>query len=347
MVVFQDLVDHNIRSVCELVGGGQNLFTHVKTHKSEAVTRRQIEMGIDSFKCATLKELEMTLRSGARRVILAYPQAQTCKVERLLDVVSTYPDVWIATIASSPQHLETLGSVATRRRRHLRVMLDLDVGMHRTGVGMDSEAVNLYGQINEHPYLEAAGLHLYDGNDTFCDPNHRAAAAQVHIASLQAFRRRIESTGIPVPFVVAGGAYSFAYYARTEGMYGSPGSFIYWDTLCRSDMPDLPFQCAALILTQVVDRHPNQGTITTDLGYKGICSNKRIGERVRLLGHETADLVLHNEGYGVFHMQSDLPDVGAYLLAVPGNIGPTTGRYPGSHVIDCEGRQVDFFVHTA
>jgi D-serine deaminase-like pyridoxal phosphate-dependent protein len=40
MLQFQDMVDHNIRSVCELAGGAQNLFTHVKTHKSEAVTRK-------------------------------------------------------------------------------------------------------------------------------------------------------------------------------------------------------------------------------------------------------------------------------------------------------------------
>ena len=37
MLLFQDMLDHNIRSVCEVVGGGQNLITHVKTHKSEAV----------------------------------------------------------------------------------------------------------------------------------------------------------------------------------------------------------------------------------------------------------------------------------------------------------------------
>ncbi|MCP4048848.1 MAG: D-TA family PLP-dependent enzyme, partial [Gammaproteobacteria bacterium] len=42
MLLFQDMMEHNIRSVCELVGGAQNLMAHVKTHKSEAVIRRQI-----------------------------------------------------------------------------------------------------------------------------------------------------------------------------------------------------------------------------------------------------------------------------------------------------------------
>ena len=62
MLLFQDIMDQNIRSVCEMVGGAQNLIAHVKTHKSEAVTRRQVEAGINGFKCATLKELEMVLQ---------------------------------------------------------------------------------------------------------------------------------------------------------------------------------------------------------------------------------------------------------------------------------------------
>ena len=63
ILLFQDMMHHNIRSACELVGGGQNLMVHVKTHKSEAVARKQVEAGIDGFKCATLKELEMVLQA--------------------------------------------------------------------------------------------------------------------------------------------------------------------------------------------------------------------------------------------------------------------------------------------
>jgi len=347
MIVYRDLVSHNIRSVCEVANGGQNLFTHVKTHKSFAITRMQIAMGIDQFKCATLTELEMTLRAGARRAILAYPLTQKCKIERLLELAATYPDPWIAAIASAPIHLEMLGEVAARRGQRQPVMLDLDDGMHRTGIRMDRGAVQLYREIDQHPGLEAAGLHLYDGHEGYRDENLRAEAALRHIETLQDFRRLVESAGMPVPIIVAGGAYSFAYYARTEGMYGSPGSFIYWDQRCRSDMPDMPFRNAALILTQVVDRHPRQGTFTTDLGYKNICSDQPIEARVRLLGHDTATLVMHNEEYGVFRVAGDVPAIGTYLLAVPGHIGPTTVRYPGSYVLDSEGVVVDFHVHTA
>ena len=347
MLLFQDMMDHNIRSVCEMVGGGQNLIAHVKTHKSEAVVRKQVEFGIDGFKCATLKELAMVLQAGARKAILSYPQGQERKIERLCDLTSSYPDAWIATIVSAPFHLEVLAKVAARREQSLRVMLDLDAGMHRTGIGFGPDAADLYRGIDEHPFLQPSGFHLYDGHDRFSDVIQREAAAQQNVEALQAFQQQIETAGMPVGCIVAGGSFSFPYYARTEGMYGSPGTFIYWDAGYSSAMPDNPFRCAAVILTQVVDRYPDAGTITTDLGSKAVSSDLPVEKRAFLLGQESPELVSQSEEHGVFRIPGTLPRVGDYLLAVPGHICPTTIRYPGIHVIDTAGEVVDYYLHTA
>jgi D-serine deaminase-like pyridoxal phosphate-dependent protein len=347
MLLFQDIMDHNVRAVCEMVGGAQNLFAHVKTHKSEAVTRRQIELGIVGFKCATLKELEMVLKAGAHRAILAFPQTQKRKVERLCDLTSAYPDAWIATIVSSPFHLEMLATAAVRRNQPLRVMLDLDAGMHRTGIRFGSAAADLYREIDAHDLLEPCGFHLFDGHNEISDPAQREAAAQSSIVALQAFQRQIESAGMPVPYVVAGGSFSFLYYARTEGMHGSPGTVVYWDGGNARTMPDMPFRAAALILTQVVDRYPDEGTITTDLGSKGVASDLPVEERAYLLGYDEAELARQSEEHGVFRVPGELPQVGEYLLAEPGHICPTTIRYPGIHVIDAAGEVVDYYPHTA
>jgi len=347
MLLFQDVMEHNIRSVCDLVGGSQNLIAHVKTHKSEAVARKQVEQGIAGFKCATLKELEMVLQAGAQKAILAYPQMQQRKVERLFDLALRFPDAWVAAIVSSPIHLELLSAAAKRREQALHVMLDLDAGMHRTGIGYGADSTNLYHDIDADPFLVAAGFHLYDGHNNYSDVHEREATAQGHIQTLQVYRQQIEAAGLAVPCVVAGGSWSFPYYARTDGMYGSPGTFVYWDAGNLKGMPDMPFRCAALILTQVVDRYLDEGTITTDLGSKGISTDLPVGERAILLSHAGAELVSQSEEHGTFRIAGELPQIGDYLLAIPGHICPTTIRYPGIHVIDAGGEVVDYYLHTA
>ncbi len=347
MLLFQDMMGHNLRSVCEMVGGGQNLMVHVKTHKAEAVARRQVEVGIDGFKCATLKELAMVLQAGARKAILSYPQGQERKIERLCELASSYPDAWIATIVSTPFHLEVLAAVAVRRKQSLRVMLDLDAGMRRTGIAFGPDAAKLYREIDAHQFLQASGFHLYDGHEHFSDVVQREAAAQRHIESIQEFQHQTESAGVPVPCVVAGGTFSFAYYARTEGMHGSPGTFVYWDAGYSTAMPDMPFRWATLILTQVVDRYEDAGTITTDLGCKGISGDLPVEERAYVLGHDSAQLILQSEEHGVFRISGELPRVGDYLLAVPGHVCPTTVCYAGIHVLDTGGEVVDYYLHTA
>jgi len=347
MVLFQDFLEHNIRSVCEQVGGGQNLVAHVKTHKSEAVARRQLEHGIDGFKCATLKELEMVLGAGAKKAILAFPQVQKRKVDRLCGIAARYPDASIAALVSSPLHLELLANAAERHQQQLRVMLDLDAGQHRTGAQFGDAAIELYRQVKEHPLLQPAGIHWYDGHDHFTDVSERRAKAESHIRTLREIQGRLESEGLEVPGIVAGGSWSFSYYACADGMQGSPGTFVYWDAGFASDMPDRPFKFAALVLTQVVDRFPDEGLFTTDLGCKGISSDLPEEERAVLLGFESATLVLQSEEHGVFKLDGELPAIGDYLLAVPGHICPTTIRYPGIHVIDAAGEVVDYFVHTA
>ena len=154
MLLFQDVMEHNIRSVCDLVGGGDNLLVHVKTHKSEAVARKEIAHGIAGFKCATLKELEMVLKAGAGKAILAYPQVQARKLERLCDLVSEYPDAWIVAIISSQLHLDAISQVAVRRQQSLNVMIDLDAGMHRARSGL--AACGGFIQINNGSDVETA-----------------------------------------------------------------------------------------------------------------------------------------------------------------------------------------------
>ncbi len=347
MLIFEDQLDHNLHLQCELAGGAQHLMVHFKTHKSAAIARRQVEVGVAGFKCATLKEAEVALEAGGKEVLLAYPLVQARKAERFCALAAAHPQAQLSAIASQCLHLEVLERAAAAKGQRLRVMLDLDVGMHRTGLAPGDEALNLYRQLAGMGHLEPAGLHAYDGQDHESDPAAREALALGHLEEVRAFKGRLLAEGLPVPRTVAGGSFSFQYYARSGEALGSPGTCVYWDAGYSRLMPELPFRWAVLVLCQVVDRHPRLGTITTDLGYKAICGDPPLERRARLVGLEGAALQLQNEEHGLFRIEGELPAVGTYLLAVPGHVCPTTILYPGSYLIDAAGEVGDYYPHQA
>ncbi len=347
MVVFESWVDFNIKALCDMVGGGGNLMVHVKTHKSLDVTRKQIESGVAGFKCATLREVEMVLQAGAREVILAYPITQMCKAERFVRLCQAHPQTLIHAVVSAPEHVALLGTVARQHQQPIGAMLDVDAGMHRTGVAPDGRSQRICHLLKEHPLLELSGLHVYDGHDHETDEAQRQRKALVHIEDVKNLRDQLAADGFTELKIVGGGTYSFPYYARQDGMYGSPGTTIYWSAGCQRKLSDMPFRCAAMVLTQVVDRHPDQGTITTDLGHKAVAGDVDLADRADLLGRPDARLVLQNEEHGVFALDDPRPQIGDYLLAVPGHVCPTTVHYPGSHVIDDRGNVCGYWEHTA
>ena len=345
MVVFESALDHNIATTCDMAGGAGNLMVHVKTHKSDAVTRKLIEAGVAGVKCATIREAEMALTEGVTEVVLSYPLTQRSKIERLCDLATNHGNARLYAIASTPTHVESLSQVAAARSTNLEVMVDLDMGMQRTGASLE-DALELYRTIDSHNSLTAAGLHAYDGHEHFSEAEERRTTAQGHIDDINALKARIEGAGMSVSRIVAGCSFTFEHYARADGMFGSPGTSTYWDTGYSSTYPGAKFRYAALVLAQVVDRYPGQMRMTTDLGAKAISADPSLEKRATLLGID-AQLVLQNEEHGVFSCASEPPEVGSYLLAVPGHVCMTTMRYPGSYVVDEEGEVVDFYPHTA
>lgn len=347
MLVYREAVEHNIALSCDLAGGGHKLMVHVKTHKSAEVTRMQLAAGIAGCKAATLSELAMVLEAGAKRAILAYPLLQPSKLERFAGLNEIHPEAEVFAIVGNPRHLDALSEVASRRRLRLRALLDLDVGMTRTGIGLGRAAEELYRALHESDHVEAGGLHVYDGHDRGNDATGRASLAAAHIAEVHRFRDRAAAQGRPTRLVVGGGSYSFPSYAREEGMLGSPGTTVYWDANSASGMPDLPFRPAAFVLTQVVEVFPKRRRFTTDLGSKAIAADPPLERRALLPALPQARLASQSEEHGVFELDGALPEIGSFLLALPGHVCPTTIRYPYSLWIDAAGDVVGRNEHDA
>src|SRR4051812_7983487 len=190
LLVYPDRVEENIRRMIRGAGGVQRLRPHMKTSKLPEVIRMQMDQGITKFKCATVAEAEMVAGCQAPDVLLAY-QPVGPNVTRLIEPVRRFPATTFSALADDEQTIRALSKAAAAAATTLNLYIDLDVGMHRTGVAPGAHAVELYRLIATLPGLHAAGLHAYDGHIHDSDLVARTRACDAAFAPVDAMRKEL------------------------------------------------------------------------------------------------------------------------------------------------------------
>jgi D-serine deaminase-like pyridoxal phosphate-dependent protein len=143
LLVYPDRAEENVRRMISMVGDPRRLRPHMKTHKLPEMIRLQLAHGITKFKCVTIAEAEMTAACGAEDVLLAH-QPIGPKVQRLIQLVQKFPQTKFSTIADGETVIRALSAACEQARVSLEVLLDIDCGMHRTGIEPGPRAVELY-----------------------------------------------------------------------------------------------------------------------------------------------------------------------------------------------------------
>src|SRR5580700_7725678 len=106
-------IERNLQTMLAMAGSPARLRPHVKTHKLGWLVRRQMTLGIHSFKCATIAEAEMCAQSGAPDVLIAF-QPVGPNAARLLELQEKFPATKFSTIVDEPGALRALAAAAAR-----------------------------------------------------------------------------------------------------------------------------------------------------------------------------------------------------------------------------------------
>lgn len=338
LLVYPERIAENISRMITLAGGAARLRPHVKTHKLPQVVRMLLDRGIGKFKASTIAEAEMTAAAGGRDVLLAYP-AVGPTAGRLAELVLHFPETRFHALADSDRGVADLAAAAAAKGVTLDVLVDLDVGMHRTGVAAGPGAAAVYRLIAATPGLAPGGLHAYDGHLHDTDHDRLVAATRAAFAPVWRLRDDLLAAGLPVPLVVASGTPTFPILAEREGVEVGAGTTVLWDAGQPQLCPDLDFLNAAVLLARVVSR-PTPDRLCLDLGHKAVASEMP-HPRVRIFGLEDAAFPVHSEE----HLVVATPRAAAYpegtvLYALPRHVCPTVALHAEVVVVE-GGRAVD------
>jgi len=331
LVVYPERIKANIAAALGMVSHPGVLRPHAKTSKISEVAKLLQNAGVTKFKCATIAEAEMLALAGAKDVLLAY-QPVGPKLLRLLQLIKAYPATVFSCLADSIANARHLSEVCAAQNTPLHVFIDLNIGMNRTGI-LPGKALELFGVIRQLPALELVGLHAYDGHIHDTDIAVRTRHSNEGFAAVLALADKIESVTGVAPVIVAGGTPTFPVHALRPGVECSPGTFVFSDWNYKHDLPDEPFDYAALVITRVISIIDQQ-TVCLDLGHKSVAAENPL-PRVHFLNMPAAQPIAQSEEHLVVRLEDVSGiSIGDAWYGVPVHICPTVALYEKAFTIE-------------
>ena len=326
LVIYPDRVKANIRTAVAMVGDVARLRPHAKTHKSPDAARLQIAEGISKFKCATIAEAEMLAMAGASDVLLAY-QPVGPKIRRLRALTRKYPKTTFSCLIDDATAAASIAEAWAGEHKPLRMLVDLNVGMNRTGIPPGPAAIELFRSAGSMRGIRPVGLHAYDGHIDDRDVQVRTQRCDEAFAPVLSMRGDVTPGEGDTPIVVAGGSPTFPVHARRPDVECSPGTFIYWDKSYLDGLPDQDFLPAALVISRIVSR-PAADVVCLDLGHKSVAAEKDISHRVFFLNAPSAAVLSQSEEHLLLRLDdADARAVGDVFYGLPFHICPTCALY--------------------
>jgi D-serine deaminase-like pyridoxal phosphate-dependent protein len=326
-VILEETMLQNLAATAKACGGVHRLMPHVKTHRAEWIVRRLVQEGVPAFKTATVTEAATVLAAGARKLLWAYPTVNPAHIAAFLELARAYPGAALCALIDSAQGLSAWRAALEHSPpANLKLYVDLDPGMGRTGTPLDPSALVLARGARD---LDAfGGWHVYDGHVQDRD----IAVRRERVAAIVQDVRQLMSAAVAEGLcteVIAGASYSFEFWPADVAAYVAPGSWTYSSSQHDTDLPHLQWQPAAYVLATVISRHG--GTATLDAGSKAISPDKPMADRFRWNGR----IVMMSEEHVV--VEDNELAVGDRVMLMPRHACTTAYLYDRALVRTLEG----------
>lgn len=274
LVIDRDALDRNIRKMADFARAqGVSLRPHAKTHKSVDIAKRQVAAGAVGVCCAKLGEAEALAAGGIDSILLTSPVVSAPAIARLDALNETVRD--LAVVVDNPVNAVAL---AASMSRPLHVLIDIDPGIHRTGVPSAAAAVQLLKTIREHGNLRYRGVQMYCGRQQhIANYDERAAAMRELTGYLQSIIAELTAVG-GAPEVITGCGTGTHYIDASLGVFNEwqAGSYVFMDRQYAdcdlSNQGSLPYEYSLFVDARVVSAN-TPGMATIDTGYKALATD--------------------------------------------------------------------------
>jgi D-serine deaminase-like pyridoxal phosphate-dependent protein len=312
LVVDLDVAEANARRLADgAAARGVTLRPHIKTHKSVALARMQLEAGAVGITVGTTGEAEVMADGGIEDVFIGYPVwADGQKADRLRRL---HERCSLTVGVDSGEAAELLAGVVTGARAGpLRVLVEMDSGARRSGVADPAEALAVARRARGAG-LDVIGVFTHGGHG-YRAPGAGPAAAADEIATLGAAADALRADGFAIERVSAGSTPTGVHAAGGQVNEIRPGTYLLGDRQ-QAVLGAIPGESIALVVAATVVSTAVPGQVVLDAGAKTL----------------TKDRAAFLEGFGCLPAYPDavierLFDYHAAVAIPPGSPAPRLGE---------------------
>ncbi len=293
------------------------LWPHTKTHKSPDIGLKQLALGAQGLTVAKTGEAEVFHEVGAPRILVHYPPLGADKCDRLARLAAEGLELTVAVDSVAPA--EGLSAALSQQRATAELLVELDVGLHRTGQVTSAGALELAQQLSNLPAVEVAGISCYPGHARE-DPNTIGPVVEAVDALLRETRDAFTAAGIRCDRI-SGGSTPTRYVTHTTCVNElRAGTYALLDRVDAPTEPDLGLDACALSVAVTVVSDIVPGQIVIDAGSKTFTSDTHPnGGHGVIVGWPDARLHTLNEEHGYVDVSGmhDRPKLGDRLQVIP------------------------------
>ena len=337
LILDHDALTTNIARMAAFAkANGLALRPHAKTHKSGAIARLQIDSGAVGVCCAKIGEAEaLADESGIDSILITSPVVAPHAIARVIALHRRLGDLRV--VIDHPDNAAALAAAAKDEPRPLKVLIDVDPGLRRTGVANAAAAVALAQAIRASSALSYLGVQFYCGREQhIADFQERRAAVAKRFDALRIVLDALAAIGAPAQIVTGGGTGTHEIDAALGVLTElQAGSYIFMDRqylecALREDGA-LPFDTALFVDAHIVSAN-TPGMATLDAGFKAFATDGPT-PHVHSGAPEGAEFVFMGDEHGAVRAPGAQFRLAEIVTLTAPHCDPTVNLYDYYHVV--------------
>lgn len=310
---------------------GKALRPHAKAHKCVEIARRQLAAGASGLCVATIAEAELMAKAGIESLLLTSPVADPNKIIRIIETGTM-------VVVDHVQQVDWYQDAARNAGRQIDVLVDLDVGDHRTGARPGEQALGVARAVDQAANLRLHGTQAYSVLGSHAgDRKERRRVTEAAFQMARETRDAMAREGLSTEMLTGGSTGTWDLDSVLKDVTElQAGSYALMDLAYKR--LGLDFHNAMTVLTTVISAN-HDAFVTVDGGFKAFSTDRGYGpEAVNLAG---SGYRWGGDEFGYIDVNGceHKPRLGDRLEFIPPHCDPTVNLY--DRIYACRGDQVE------